>query len=51
MKREILKQSNDIYTRNIEGDLKNYIIWGDSGTGKSSSIALLYPNCYKVKGS
>lgn len=24
----------------------NFIVWGDSGTGKSSSIEHLYPNCY-----
>lgn len=47
MKREIMKQSNDEYTTPLDGDLQNYIIWGPSGTGKSSSIALLYPNCYK----
>lgn len=40
------KQSNK-FVRNIEGPLNNYIIWGDSGSGKSSSVALLYPNCYK----
>ena len=45
------KQSNK-FVKNLEGPLNNYIIWGDSGTGKSSSIALLYPNCYKKqKGS
>lgn len=52
MKREILKQSNDEFTRPIQGDLENYIIYGPSGTGKSSSVALLYPHCYKKqKGS
>lgn len=47
LKREILKQSNDEYCKPLDGKLENYIIWGDSGTGKSSSIAYLYPNCYK----
>ena len=52
MKREIMKQSNDQFTRPLQGNLENYIIWGPSGTGKSSSVALLYPNCYKKqKGS
>lgn len=52
MKREIMKQSNDEFTQPLEGDLQNFIIWGDSGTGKSSSVSLLYPNCYKKqKGS
>lgn len=27
--------------------LENYFIYGDSGTGKSSSIDFLYPNCYR----
>lgn len=47
MKREILKQSNDEYNEPLQGALTNYIIWGPSGSGKSSSISLLYPNCYK----
>ena len=47
MKREVLKQSNDKYTKPLLGKLKNFIIWGPSGSGKSSSVALLYPNCYK----
>lgn len=52
MKREVMKQSNDEYNKPLEGKLNNYIIWGGSGTGKSSSVALLYPNCYKKqKGS
>lgn len=52
MKREIMKQSNDEFCRPLSGSLENYIIWGPSGTGKSSSVALLYPNCYKKqKGS
>lgn len=50
MKREIMKQSNK--GLGVLPKLENYIIWGDSGTGKSSSIALLYPHCYKKqKGS
>lgn len=50
MKREVLKQSNEGLS-NLSV-LENFIIWGDSGTGKSSSIALLYPDCYKKqKGS
>jgi len=52
MKREIMKQANDDFTRTLEGKLNNYIIWGPSGSGKSSSVALLYPDCYKKqKGS
>ncbi len=52
MKRDIMKQSNDQFTQPLEGELQNFIIWGDSGTGKSSSVALLYPECYKKqKGS
>lgn len=52
MKREVLKQANDDFTKPLDGKLCNYIIWGNSGTGKSSSVALLYPNCYKKqKGS
>ena len=52
MKREIMKQANDEFTKPLVGKLKNFIIWGPSGTGKSSSVALLYPNCYKKqKGS
>lgn len=47
MKRELLKQLNDEYNAPLQGPLNNYIIWGASGTGKSSSISLLYPNCYK----
>ena len=47
-----MKQSNDKFTQPIQGQLQNYIIWGPSGSGKSSSVALLYPNCYKKqKGS
>lgn len=45
--RDVLKQSNDDYCKPLEGKLNNYLIWGASGTGKSSSIAYLYPNCYK----
>jgi hypothetical protein len=52
MKREMLKQQDDEYTAPLSGPLKNFIIWGPSGTGKSSSISLLYPNAYKKqKGS
>lgn len=52
MKREVMKQVNDEYTKPLTGKLNNYIIWGGTGTGKSSSISLLYPNCYKKqKGS
>lgn len=47
MKRELLKQQNDEYNAPLQGPLNNFIIWGGSGTGKSSSISLLYPNCYK----
>lgn len=52
MKRELLKQTNDEYNAPLQGPLNNFIIWGGSGTGKSSSISLLYPECYKKqKGS
>ena len=52
MAREVLKQSEDEYTRPISGPLTNFIIWGPTGTGKSSSVSLLYPNAYKKqKGS
>jgi hypothetical protein len=52
MKREVMKQANDEFTKPLEGKLNNFIIWGSSGTGKSSSVNLLYPNCYKKqKGS
>lgn len=47
MKRELLKQTNDEYNEPLQGPLNNYIIWGGSGTGKSSSVSLLYPECYK----
>jgi len=47
MKREVLKQQDDEYTEKLEGPLNNFIIWGPSGTGKSSSVSLLYPRCYK----
>jgi len=47
MKRELLKQANDEFNEPLQGPLNNFIIWGDSGTGKSSSISLLYPACYK----
>lgn len=47
MKRELLKQVNDEFNEPLQGPLNNYIIWGGSGTGKSSSISLLYPECYK----
>lgn len=45
--RDVLKQSNDEFCKPLNGNLDNYIIWGASGTGKSSSVAYLYPNCYK----
>jgi len=47
MKRELLKQANDEFNEPLQGPLNNFIIWGGSGTGKSSSISLLYPDCYK----
>ena len=46
MKREVLKLVNDKYNAPLK-ELKNYIIWGPSGSGKSSSVAKLFPNCYK----
>lgn len=46
MKATLLKQSNR-HAKVLNGPLDNYIIWGDSGTGKSSSVSFLYPNCYK----
>lgn len=52
MKRELLKQANDEFNEPLQGPLNNYIIWGGSGTGKSSSVSLLYPDCYKkMKGT
>ena len=47
MKREIIKQLNDKHCRPISGDLKNYIIYGPSGSGKSSSVMKIWPQCYK----
>jgi predicted AAA+ superfamily ATPase len=47
MKRELLKQVNDEFNEPLQGPLNNFIIWGPSGSGKSSSISLLYPQCYK----
>jgi hypothetical protein len=40
------RQMIDEKTRVLD-KLDNYIIWGPSGTGKSSSVAYLYPKCYK----
>lgn len=46
------KQRRTKDVSNIVGDLDNHIIWGGSGTGKSASIAHLYPDCYKkMKGT
>lgn len=51
MKREIIKLINDKHNTTL-ALLDNYIIWGGTGTGKSSSVAKLYPNCYrKQKGT
>jgi hypothetical protein len=51
MRSDVLKQSNK-GAGTLTGALQNYIIYGPSGTGKSSSVALLWPNCYKKqKGS
>ena len=47
MVRVLLKQQNGPWNAPLKGDLDNYIIWGPSGSGKSSSVALLYPDCYK----
>jgi hypothetical protein len=41
------RQRRDEHNANLEGELDNYIIWGPTGTGKSSSVAFLYPNAYK----
>lgn len=46
MTMELNKQANINETKPLEV-LDNYLIWGGSGTGKSSSINLLYPDCYK----
>lgn len=48
MKLEVLKQKSSKYTKTLDV-LNNYIIWGDTGIGKSSSIDFLYPNCYKFQ--
>ena len=51
MRSDVLKQSN-LGAETLVGPLENYIIYGPSGTGKSSSINYLWPNCYKKqKGS
>lgn len=47
LRRDIVKQSNDEFCKPLEGDLDNFIIWGPPGTGKSASVAYLYPECYK----
>lgn len=47
MKNDLLKQRNDQHCQQLEGKLCNYIIFGASGTGKSASIAHLFPRCYK----
>ncbi len=41
------RQRRDEHNANLDGELDNYIIWGPTGTGKSSSVAFLYPNAYK----
>lgn len=52
MQREVLKQKTTELNQPLNGPLNNYIIWGPTGTGKSSSISMLYPNAYKKqKGS
>ncbi len=48
MKLELLKQKSTKWTKTLD-TLDNYIIWGDSGIGKSASIEYLYPNCYKFQ--
>ena len=47
MKSELIKQRTDEHCLPLEGPLENYIIWGPPGTGKSASVAYLYPRCYK----
>lgn len=52
MQREVLKQRTSELNAPLRGPLNNWIIWGSTGTGKSSSIALLFPDAYKKqKGS
>lgn len=52
MQREVLKQKTHELNQPLNGPLNNWIIWGPTGTGKSSSVNLLYPNAYKKqKGS
>lgn len=48
MRQDLRKQNAD-GLKSLDGKLhdRNYIIWGPSGTGKSSSIEYLYPHCYK----
>lgn len=47
MKQELMKQRSDEHCKPLEGTLNNFIIWGPSGTGKSASVAFLFPNAYK----
>lgn len=44
---DLMKQRNDEHCQPVVGELRNYIIWGASGTGKSASVAFIYPRCYK----
>ena len=46
-KNMIIKEGKQNQLKPLEGDLENVIIYGPTGTGKSSSISFLYPNCYK----
>ena len=45
MAANLQKQSN--HGLKVLDKLDNWIIWGPTGTGKSSSVAYLYPDCYK----
>lgn len=47
--RQDLRKQNANKLKPLEGDLHDrfFIIYGPTGTGKSSSISYLFPNCYK----
>lgn len=46
---DLQKQRTDEHCKTLQGELKNYIIWGPSGSGKSASIEFLFPKAYKLQ--